>query len=540
MNETWWRDAVFYQIYPRSFKDSNGDGIGDLPGIVEKLDYLVTLGVTALWVSPFFASPMEDFGYDISDYCDVDPSFGTLADADALISEAHKRRIKVIFDLVINHTSDAHPWFIEARSSRDNPKHDWYLWQSRTSPDGKRLRRPNNWTCQFELKSAWWDNPETDEWYLATFTRHQPEVNWRNAGLQRAMFDVIRFWLDRGIDGFRMDAVNWYIKDDRLRSNPFSFNAKPDIFQRHLYDRNRPETHDICRKIRSLVDEWPGDRALIGEIFARAPSVAASYQGNGRDELHMAFNMELLFLRWNAKSFAKALDRWYGALPADGWPNLTLSNHDQPRHATRFRARSADVTRARLEIAAMLMLAARGTPFLYYGEELGMKNEKIPRTEIRDPTGKTFWPLPFGRDGERTPMQWTSAVNAGFTEETARPWLRVGSDSKTSNVATAMRDTESLWHWYRALIETRKESAALTSGNFAFISRGERGILAFLRSEGTEMAACYLNFSRRQRCVSLANSARVILGNARRKGSALEPGVVVLAPQEALLIGWRI
>ncbi len=539
MKEPWWRDAIFYQIYPRSFRDTNGDGVGDIPGIIEKLDYLVSLGVTALWVSPFFASPMDDFGYDISDYRDVDPAFGTLADADALITEAHKRQLKVVFDLVINHTSDRHPWFLEARSSRDNPKHDWYVWHPRSAPDGKRRPRPNNWLCQFELKSAWWDNPETDEWYVATFTRHQPEVNWRNGDLRQAMLDVIRFWLDRGVDGFRMDAVNWYVKDALLRPNPPSLNAVPDIFQRHVYDRNRPETHDVCREIRAFVDAWPGDRVLIGEIFARDPAVAASYQGNGLDELHMAFNMELLFVKWNARSFAKALARWYDALRPEAWPNLTLSNHDQPRHATRFRSRSKSVSKARLEIAAMLVLAARGTPFLYYGEELGMTNARIPRSELRDPTGKTFWPLPFGRDGERTPMRWDDSANSGFTDSETRPWLRIGTDAETVNVAKERRDADSLWHWYRRMIETRKKSPALASGSFEFISRGERSVLSFARAAGTDRAACYLNFSDRPRKVRFEAGARVLLGNERTAGATVDAGYAVLAPHEALLIGWN-
>ncbi|MDR1748912.1 MAG: alpha-glucosidase, partial [Spirochaetaceae bacterium] len=301
MSCPWWQTAVFYQIYPRSFQDSNGDGVGDLKGIISRLDYLNgegnSLGVNALWISPFFKSPMDDFGYDISDYCDIDPLFGTMDDVKTLIAEAHRRNIRVVFDLVINHTSDRHPWFAEARSSRDNPKHDWYLWAPRHGSGGpgagKRLRKPNNWICQFELKSAWHDNEMTDEWFLGTFTSHQPEVNWRNPELKKAMFEVIRFWLDLGVDGFRMDVVNWYIKDEQLRSNPFSFNASPNIFQKHIYDRNRPETLDICRDIRRVADEYEGDRVLIGEVFTRQSEIAARYQGEGL--LDMAFNMNLLY-----------------------------------------------------------------------------------------------------------------------------------------------------------------------------------------------------------------------------------------------------
>lgn len=548
MNGPWWKDAVFYQIYPRSFKDSNGDGVGDLPGIISKLDYLVSLGVDALWVSPFFSSPMEDFGYDISDYCDVDPTFGTLADADRLIAEAHRRKLKIVFDLVINHTSDRHPWFAEARSSTDNPKHDWYIWKPRSdSASGRRLSKPNNWVCQFELKSAWWDNPQTDEWYLATFTRHQPEVNWRNPELRAAMYDVIRFWLDRGVDGFRMDVVNWYVKDDKFRSNPPSLRANPDIFQRHIYDRNRPETHEICREIRRLADGYPGDRVLIGEIFVRDPAEAASYQGNGSDELHLAFNMELLYLKWNARAFAKALERWYGALPEGGWPNVTLGNHDQPRLASRLGAASQEITDARLRIASMLLLSVRGTPFIYYGEEIGMENTPIPRGELVDPTGKTFWPLPLGRDGERTPMQWNSGPEAGFTDPGVKPWLRLPRGDNRTCVEEGQRNPLSLWHWYRSLIELRKRNPILAEGDFRMLSPGTNGVLSFRRTPagtrdgeipGRGSIECHLNFSGRKRTMRLPADGHVLIGNPRNSRESLPEGELVLAPYEALLVSF--
>lgn len=548
MNGPWWKDAVFYQIYPRSFKDSNADGVGDLPGIISRLDYLVSLGVDALWVSPFFASPMDDFGYDISDYRDVDPIFGTLADADRLIAEAHRRKLRIVFDLVINHTSDRHPWFVEARSSRENPKHDWYIWKPRSdSANGRRLKKPNNWVCQFELKSAWWDNPQTDEWYLATFTRHQPEVNWRNPELRAAMYGVIRFWLDRGVDGFRMDVVNWYVKDDRFRSNPLSPKANPDIFQRHVYDRNRPETHEICREIRKLADEYPGDRVLIGEIFVRDPAEAASYQGNGSDELHLAFNMELLYLKWNPRAFARALERWYGALPPGGWPNVTLGNHDQPRLASRLGTGNSKVDDARLRIASMLLLTVRGTPFIYYGEEIGMRNTPIPRGELVDPTGITFWPLPMGRDGERTPMQWNSGPEAGFTDPGVKTWLRLPGEANRPCVETAQRNPLSIWHWYRSLIELRKRVPALVEGDFMMLSPGKGGILSFRRMPAGARREplpvpgsvdCYLNFSGIKRAVPLPADGRVLLGSRRNAGESLARGEVVLAPYEALLVSF--
>ncbi len=553
MTGPWWRSSVFYQIYPRSFLDTNGDGIGDLPGIVSKLDYLAELGVNALWVSPFFTSPMADFGYDISDYRGVDPIFGTMEDARRLIAEAHKRQIKIIFDLVLNHTSDEHPWFVEARSSRDNPKHDWFIWKGRTDAlTGKRLPKPNNWVCQFEFKSAWWPNEATDEWYLGTFTRHQPEVDWRNPELRQAMYDVMRFWLDEGVDGFRLDVVNWYVKDAQFRSNPFSFKANPDIFQRHIYDRNQRETHEICAEMRRLAESYPGDRLLTGEIFSQDPAIAASYQGNGSDELHLAFNMEPLYLGWQPKRLARAIREWYRLVPAEGWPNLAFSNHDQPRHATRFAPRGFGglLARAvpdrhkkeRLQIAAMMLLASRGTPFIYYGEEIGMENAPIPRKELVDPTGITFWPLPLGRDGERTPMQWNGKPHAGFTGAGAKPWLRLHPDWPSVNVEAAMRDGDSLWHWYRKLIALRKAEPALSRGSLEFVAEGERGVIAWLRRD-EKTVACLMNLSGRHRTVRLDSAvpatgaaATVLLGNRRDAGASVPVERVPLAPYEALLV----
>ncbi len=539
----WWKTAVFYQIYPRSFRDTNGDGVGDLPGIIEKLDYIADLGISALWVSPFFRSPMDDFGYDISDYRDVDPSFGCFADARTLIAECHKRGLKIVFDLVINHTSDQHPWFIDARRSKDNPRHDWYIWKPRTSPrTGKRLRKPNNWVCQFEFKSAWWDNEETDEWYLATFTRHQPEVNWRNPELRAAMYDVVRFWLTEGVDGFRMDVVNWYVKDAYFRSNPLSLNANPDIFQRHVYDRNQPETHEICREIRAIAEDYPGDRVLIGEIFSREPSIAASYQGNGDDELHLAFNMELLYRKWNAKKLAASIKKWYGVLPERGWPNFTLSNHDQPRHATRFQSKNPATQKKRTQIAAMLLLTLKGTPFLYYGEELGLQNAKIPRAELVDPTGITFWPLPMGRDGERTPMPWNADPGAGFTDAKTKPWLRFSADVENTNVRREQNDETSLWRWYQALLGIRRSHQSLQTGTIEFSFEGQRGVIAYRRQSAPEGEAecpkaidCYLNLSNKSRAVP-SPKGTVLLSNSRETGMKLESKTLVLAPHEALLV----
>ncbi len=549
----WWKEAVFYQIYPRSFQDSNGDGTGDLKGIISRLDYFKgnpdSLGIDALWISPVFRSPMKDCGYDISDYCDIDPVFGTLDDVRELVAKAHALGIRVIFDLVINHTSDRHPWFIEASADRNSPKHDWYIWQPRTR-DGKRLRRPNNWVCQFEFTSAWHDNEATDEWYLGTFTKSQPEVNWRNAALREQMFAVIRFWLDMGIDGFRMDVVNWYIKDEKLRDNPYSLNANPDIFQKHIYDRNQEETHEICRQIRKTADSYDGDRVLVGEVFVSDPRIAPPYPGSGSDELHMPIIMELLYRKWNARAFYSALDSWYSALAEGAWPNITLSNHDQKRHARRFFSRDRRVHGARCRAAAALLLTARGTPFLYYGEEIGMTGAVIPKKEMVDPTGITFWPLPLGRDGERTPMQWDSSANAGFTVQGTRPWLRIQDDYRTVNVALQREDPGSLWQWYRRLLEIRRGSGVLKTGGFAFLSDGSDGVLSYVRSARVDGYApygntyrpvpgdvcVYLNFTGRRRACRLPFEGTVLLGNCRPEGKKTAGSVFELAPGEVLLI----
>ncbi len=550
----WWKRAVFYQIYPRSYQDSNGNGIGDLPGITARLDHLAggdnSLGVDAIWISPFYPSPMKDFGYDVSDYTDVDPRFGTLADFDALLGEAHARGLRVIIDLVINHTSDEHPWFADARRSRSAPRHDWYLWY----PD----RRPNNWVSIFELRSAWWHNRPTDEYYYGSFTRHQPEVNWRNPELRRAMFDVMRFWLDRGVDGFRLDAVNSYIKDDKLRSNPYTLRPIPGFFQRHIYDINQPETIDICREMRAVTDEYD-NRMMIGEVFVDNIDLAASFHGPNADALHLASNFNFLYQPWSARNFAAAARAWYGPLPPEAWPNFVLSNHDQPRHYSRY-ARGAE-TDARARVAAAMLLTLKGTPFLYYGEEIGMHNVRIPRGRLQDPLGRRTWPLRFGRDPERTPMQWDDSPTAGFTAGT--PWLRLADDYRSVNVAAQRDDPDSLFSFYRRLLQLRHEKEALHSGEIDFLVEGEGGCLAYKRvavggsasgeraasgpaaseppagPEPSGYAVVVLNFRNRAvRARADWPRGRVLLGTERAPGELVAPGSsgrLELAPYEVVI-----
>jgi alpha-glucosidase len=492
----WWKTAVFYQIYPRSFQDSGGDGVGDLAGIESRLDYLSSLGVDALWISPFYPSPMKDFGYDVSDYRNVHPLFGSLADFDRLLAAAKGRGIRIVIDLVLNHCSEEHPWFASARSSRSDSKHGWFIWRPMERGLLGRLRRPNNWISQFELSSAWWPNEATGEWYLGTFTRHQPEFDWRNPELRAAMYDTMRWWLDRGVDGFRLDVVNWFVKDEEFRSNPPSLRAVPDIFQRHVYDRNRPETHGICRDMRDVADSYADDRVLIGEIFCRDPAEAASYHGAEGDELHLAFNFDLVYQPWSARRLRESVKRWYAALPDGAWPNLTFSNHDQRRHSSRFAGRNDAETEARLRVAAALLLTLRGTPFLYYGEEIGMRQGRLRRGELRDPLGVKTWPLGFlGRDGERTPMQWSAERFAGFSS--AQPWLPVNPDFQERNVAAHSADPESLLSFYRRLIALRRSSAALRAGEIRFLEEDNPDAIVYERFLGKERVFVALNCSPR-------------------------------------------
>jgi len=526
----WWRKAVFYQVYPRSFQDSNGDGVGDLPGITARIDYFRDLGVDALWISPFFRSPMKDFGYDISDYLDVDPMFGTMANFKDLLSAAHERGLRIVIDLVVNHSSDEHPWFKAASSSRDDPKHDWYIWR----PIRGR-RPPNNWISLFEQRSAWYPNEATGEWYLATFTRNQPEFNWRNPGLRQAVFDTARFWLDLGADGFRMDVATAYFKDEEFRSNPRSLRPVPDLFQRHVYDRNRPEVHGVFKEFRALADSY-GDRVLIGETHGIDPALAASCHGHDNDELHMAFNFDFLFRPWGSKSFQLGAERWYRFLPEGAWPNFTLSNHDQRRHYGRYGRGAAAERRARL--AAAMLLCLRGTPFLYYGEELGMRNGRVPRSRLRDPLGLSTWPLPFGRDPERTPMQWDGSANAGFSE--TEPWLPVNPDYRYKNVAAQKADPLSLWNWYASLLRLRKEQPALITGNLSWLE-SPPGVMAWRRrlDEGGATiggdVSVYLNFSARAANIKV-RAGTILAGDAGTAGTTLEAGSFTLAANGIIII----
>jgi len=384
----WWKSAVVYQIYPRSFADSDGDGIGDLEGIRRHLDHLHWLGVDAVWISPFFRSPMADFGYDVSDYCDVDPIFGTLNDFDRLVQEAHSRDLKVIIDWVPNHTSDRHPWFVESRASRDNPRRDWYVWV-----DGSPDRPPNNWKAAFSTTDpAWTWDEATGQWYLHLFLPQQPDLNWRDPEVVAAMHDTLRFWLDRGVDGFRMDVVHALVKRAGFPDveDPWLDTARFD----------EPATHERIRGFRRLLDGYPGDRVSVGEVFILSTAKVAEYYGNN-DELHMAFNFPPLFAPWDAAKWRTRIDRVVEELdPRGAWPTWVLSNHDNPRHRTRYGG-----SEARARAAAVLLLTLRGTPFMFQGEELGLENAEVPPEREVDPGG---------RDGVRTPIPWDASPGHGW------------------------------------------------------------------------------------------------------------------------------
>ena len=551
----WWEDAVFYQIYPRSFMDADGDGIGDLRGIESRLDHIVSLGADAIWISPIFPSPMKDFGYDVSDYRGVDPLFGTLEDFRRLLAAAKQRGLRLVLDLVANHSSDEHPWFVEARSSRSNPRHPWYLWVEDTG------RPPNNWKAIFELGTAWHRNEATGERYLGTFTRHQPEFDWRNPEVRRAFYDIMRYWYDLGVDGFRLDVATAYLKDERLRSNPFSPRLVPDLLQRHLYDRNRPEVHEIFRDMRKVAD-GAGERVLIGETHGQDHALAASCHGEADDELHMAFNFDFLKQPWSAEAFRHSAERWYAALPEGAWPNFTLSNHDQNRHAWRYRGRTEGETVARAKVAAAMLLTLKGTPFLYYGEEIGMTCVRIPRRRLRDPLGIRTWPFwRNGRDQERTPMQWDASPGAGFSS--GEPWLPINPDWRSRNVAAQEGDPSSLLSWYRALGRLRKAEESLSRGSIEFLDL-RRDLLAYDRriagggaaaaaAEGAADAAAadaagstagaaaaaavrvLLNFSSRPIEAEINVGGRVLLGTERSEGETIQAGPVALRPCEVIL-----
>ena len=504
----WWRGCVIYQVYPRSFQDTTGDGSGDLRGVTRRLGHIASLGVDAVWLSPFFKSPMADMGYDVSDYRAVDPMFGTLEDFDALVAEAHRQKLKVVIDQVLSHTSDKHPWFVESRADRSNPKADWYVWAD-ARPDGTV---PNNWLSVFGGSSWEWDSVRR-QYYLHNFLAAQPDLNFHNPQVQDALLDAMRFWLDRGVDGFRLDTVNYYFHDRWLRNNPPVTEAaagtisetNPYLYQSHLFDKSQPENLDFLKRIRGLLDAY-GARASVGEVGdeTRSLQTVAAYT-RGRDRLDMCYTFDLLGEQFSA-SYVRERVESYGTQVADGWICWAFSNHDVVRHVSRWVRLGEDFDLVS-KFAITVLACLRGSICLYQGEELGLTEAEIAYEDLRDPYGIRFWPGFKGRDGSRTPMTWEAhELNGGFS--TGKPWLPVPGEHLGRAADVQWNDRNSVLARYRAVLALRREHPALSSGSIAFIDSAE-DVLAFFRESSTEKLICVFNFSEVERRWALPPSTLI-------------------------------
>jgi len=522
----WWQRGVIYEVYPRSFMDSNGDGVGDLKGLISRFDYLRWLGIDAVWLSPIYRSPMKDFGYDVADYTAIHPLFGTMEDFDRLVREAHARDIKLILDFVPNHTSDRHPWFIESRSSRDNPKRGWYIWHDPAPGGGP----PNNWLSNFG-GGAWEYDPKTEQYYYHAFLREQPDLNWRNPQLVEAMLNVLRFWLERGVDGFRVDVLWHLIKDDQFRDNPPNpyWREGADPYQKllELHSTDQAEVHAVVTRMRHLVDQYQ-DRVLIGEIYLPVERLV-QYYGIDLSGVHVPFNFQLLLAKWNARDIARIIAEYEAALPKGSWPNWVLGNHDRPRIASRV-----GLTQARL--AAMLLLTLRGTPTLYYGDEIGMHDVEIQPAKVQDPFEKNVPGLGLGRDPQRTPMQWTAAKNAGFTE--GEPWLPIAEDYPQINVETERDDPFSMLSLYSQLIKVRSAEPALEVGVLEPVeTTGD--LLSYVRRDGESAFLVALNFGTKPETLNISGmgfEGRITLSTWLNRSGDSVRGNLYIRPEEGLLV----
>jgi alpha-glucosidase len=511
----WWQSGIIYQIYPRSFQDASGDGVGDLKGVTQRLGYLASLGITAIWFSPIFVSPMKDFGYDVADYKDVDPLFGNLDDFDELVREAHARGLKVMLDFVPNHSSDEHEWFKESRSSRDNPKRDWYMWRDPSEGGGL----PNNWKSFFG-GDAWTFDEQTGQYYLHQFVSGQPELNWANPELRQEMADTLRFWMDRGVDGFRVDVIWLLAKDPEYRDEPRNPDWRPGQPEhnslQHIYTQGLPITHEYIADLRAALDEYD-DRMMVGEIYLPIGELLTYAGTPERPECHLPFNFHLILTPWNAADIRRLVDDYDAAVTAAGsWPNWVLGNHDQHRFATR-------VGRAQYRVAQTLLLTLRGTPTVYYGDEIGMEDGHIPPSQVVDPAALGQPDVAgAGRDPERTPMQWDASPHAGFTQVgSAEPWLPLAENFTALNVAAQEQDPASDLNYFRALTTLRSGSAALTMGTYRSLDlsglglgggrvmreepgaltggsyenvHAGTGVFGFVREDGQERVLVLLNF----------------------------------------------
>jgi alpha-glucosidase len=522
-DHSWWQHAVFYELYPRSFADSNNDGVGDLKGITSKLDYLKDLGVDAIWISPCFPSPQIDFGYDVSDYENIDPMYGTLADFDNLAAEAKKRGIHIILDFVVNHTSDQHQWFLDSKSSRTSEHRDWYIWR-----DGRGAGRPpNNWISEFG-GSAWQFDPTTNQYYYHYFYPQQPDLNWRNPAVKDAMFDVTRWWYKHGVSGFRLDAVDTLFEDPNLTDNPVlpGTNAFGDPKETNRYNAKLPEVHEALRGLRKVADEY--NAVLIGETWTGDIAELNLYYGPGNNELQLP--MDFLFTTVNKLSPTDFRKQIAAVDSASGWPTFVISNHDIVRSYDRYGDGQHNDQIAKL--MAGLYLTLRGTPILYYGEEIGMKTTPPARKEdVKDPIGRSGWPKEKGRDGERTPMQWDETSNAGFS--TAKPWLPVPPTAKTHNVADESTDPDSVLNFYKKVLKLRHTNKALLDGSYTALNQNDQNVLSYLRVYKDQAVLVTLNMSGAQQKISfdlsthgfLSAKSLMATGKSEAKGNVvtLEP-----------------
>ncbi len=528
----WWQTGVVYEIYPRSFADADGDGTGDLEGITGRLDYLAWLGIDAIWIAPFYPSPMADFGYDVANYTDVDPLFGSLDAFDALLAAAHERGLRVLVDYVPNHTSDRHPWFAESRASRDSGRRDWYVWRD-PMPDGAL---PNNWISMFAGPAWEWDEP-TRQYYLHTFLAEQPDLNWRNPETRAAMFDVARFWLDRGVDGFRIDVAPMVMKDPQLRDNPPNPNPEAErnsrlgswLTQLHINDHAHPDMHELYQDFRRLLESYPGDRVSIGELHHPDFDTWAKYYGERQDEIHVPFNFHVINSPWRADAIRRAVEGVQGVLPAGAWASWVLGNHDQPRFASAHRA-----GREQAKVGMLMLLTLRGTPTIYYGEEIGMVDVPVATADARDPLERRE--PGRGRDPERSPMQWDASPNAGFTPPGVQPWLPLAPDADRVNVAGQAEDPDSLLTLTRRLLRLRREHPILHVGDHEPFGPTPDGTFAFRRVSADGRLTVALNLTGEERSVPGAGPGRVLTGTHRERDGATLGADVELGPNEAVVI----
>jgi len=519
----WWKHGVIYEIYPRSFQDSNGDGVGDLPGVIARLDYLVELGIDAVWLTPIFASPMVDFGYDVTDYTDIDPLFGDLAGFDRLVAEAHRRGLKLILDYVLNHTSDQHPWFKDSRASRQSGRRDWYVWRD-PAPDGGP---PNNWRSEFG-GASWTFDAASGQYYYHAFLSAQPDLNWRNPAVVEAMMGVLRFWLDRGVDGFRVDAVHHLFESESFADNPPNpdwVQGMPPAYQLlrpHTVDL--PEVHDVVAAMRSLAEGYD-QRVLIGEAYLPIDRLV-TYYGRALGGFHLPFNFHLISTPWTPAAIAALVDEYEAQLPLGGWPNWVLGNHDRPRLASRVGA-------AQVRTAAMLLLTLRGTPTLYQGDELGLPDVPVPPDQVRDPFEINLPGLGLGRDPVRAPMPWSGEPNAGFSA--SEPWLPLDPNWRRCNVDIQSQDPDSTLSFYRRLIALRRSEKALLAGAYRRVAVTD-SLLAYERSFGARQLLVILDLGGQGGRLGVP-AARILMStDSSREGEPISPGALTVRPNQGLVL----